>query len=53
MNYQSGLSPPMQVKATPYAHQIAAYEFALQQSATALLMEMGCGKTISSVQRMV
>lgn len=40
---------PLPVKVKPYAHQIAAYEFAKFRNATALLMEMGTGKSLTSI----
>ena len=51
-------SIPMSVKAKPYAHQYKAFEFACAKfgilpgefsSGVALLMEMGTGKTITSI----
>lgn len=51
-------SIPMPVKAKPYAHQYKAFEFACTKfgilpgefsSGVALLMEMGTGKTITSI----
>ncbi len=50
---------PMPIKATPYAHQREAYEFACKKfgliptentsNGLALLMEMGTGKTLTSI----
>ena len=41
------------IKATPYEHQIKAFDFAIKQfkksQGTALLLEMGCGKSLISV----
>lgn len=54
----SNSSIPMPVKAKPYAHQYKAFEFACTKfgilpgefsSGVALLMEMGTGKTITSI----
>lgn len=56
-NFENSL--PMPIKARPYAHQQNAFDFAcrrfgltvpqMSSSGVALLMEMGCGKTITSV----
>ena len=50
---------PMPIKATPYAHQREAYEFACrkfgllpspsQSNGVALLMQMGTGKTLTNI----
>lgn len=40
---------PMPIKGKPYRHQIAAYNLALWCPAAALLMEQGCGKTLSAI----
>jgi SNF2 family DNA or RNA helicase len=48
MNHEEP-SQPLPIRASPYAHQTAAYEFALKQPATALLMEMGCGKSLTAI----
>ena len=52
-------SLPMPIKARPYSHQQEAFDFACEKfgltapymssNGVALLMEMGCGKTITSV----
>jgi len=46
-------TPETLIKGTPYAHQLAAYDFALKifehSPGVALLMEMGTGKTITSI----
>lgn len=51
--------PPMPIRASPYQHQREAFAFACRQfglgghearsQGTALLMEMGTGKTITSI----
>lgn len=56
---QEKLYPPMPIRATPYQHQRDAFAFACRQfglggyearsQGTALLMEMGTGKTITSI----
>ena len=46
---------PMPVRASPYAHQLQAFEFAIRlftedaSPGTALLMEMGTGKTLTTI----
>ena len=39
----------MPIRAAPYAHQISAFEFAKLRNATALLMEMGTGKSLTAI----
>lgn len=56
---QKKLCPPMPIRASPYQHQRDAFAFACRQfglggyevksQGTALLMEMGTGKTITSI----
>ena len=47
------INEKMPIRATPYQHQLAAYRFALDRYAdekgVAFLMEMGTGKTITSI----
>lgn len=40
---------PMPLKTKPFKHQIAAYNMALNLPAAGLLMEQGCGKTITAI----
>ena len=40
---------PMPIKTRPFKHQIAAYNMALNLPAAGLLMEQGCGKTITAI----
>lgn len=40
---------PMPIKATPFKHQIAAYNFGLQIDNPAYLMEQGTGKTLTAL----
>ncbi|MCL1953250.1 MAG: DEAD/DEAH box helicase, partial [Firmicutes bacterium] len=51
--YDGTISIPLPIKATPYQHQIAAFNFALSTYNTskgfALLADMGTGKTITSI----
>ena len=59
MTYQNNPSLPMPVKVRPYMHQQAAFDFACKKfglipsdsrsRGVALLMEMGCGKTLTSI----
>lgn len=37
------------IKVKPFEHQIQAFEFAMKHDCTALLMEQGCGKTLTTV----
>jgi SNF2 family DNA or RNA helicase len=59
MQKQNNPSLPMPVKVTPYAHQQSAFDFAcrlfglvpsdIRSRGVALLMEMGCGKTLTAI----
>lgn len=40
---------PMPIRATPFKHQIAAYNFSASLPASALLMEQGTGKTLTTL----
>lgn len=40
---------PMPIKATPFQHQIKAFNVGMELPAAALLMEQGCGKTLTSI----
>jgi len=47
----AGAAPlrPMPIRAKPYAHQIAAYNLAITEPASALLHEQGCGKSLTAI----
>jgi len=40
---------PMPIKTRPFKHQIAAFNMALNLPAAGILMEQGCGKTITAI----
>lgn len=40
---------PMPIKATPFQHQVLGYNIALQLNHSAMLMEQGCGKTLTTL----
>jgi len=40
---------PMPIRTKPFKHQVAAYNMALNLPAAGLLMEQGCGKTITAI----
>jgi SNF2 family DNA or RNA helicase len=37
------------IKTKPFQHQIQAFEFGMRNPSTALLMEQGCGKTLTTI----
>ncbi|MDR3022222.1 MAG: DEAD/DEAH box helicase [Clostridiales bacterium] len=55
-SYDGTISIPLPIKATPYKHQIAAFNFALNlfesKKGFALLADMGTGKTITAIALM-
>ena len=40
---------PMPLKTVPFKHQVAAYNLALSKPSSGLLMEQGCGKTMTAI----
>lgn len=40
---------PMPVKVKPFQHQVLGYNIGLELNAVALLMEQGCGKTLTAI----
>lgn len=49
MDVQPVAPMPIAHGVKPYAHQVAAYNMALQHNAVALLHEQGCGKSLTTV----
>jgi len=45
----AGPVEPLPLKTTPFKHQVAAYNMAVTNSNSALLMEQGCGKTAVAI----
>lgn len=40
---------PMPIRTKPYRHQVEAFNLGIQLPAVALLLEMGCGKSLTSI----